>query len=253
MSNQKIKIMKTKLLLLLLCLVISIPAYCQSEKDRTTLEQVEVSPPEFTGIEGATRFLNGENANVSLLSQYMLNHVTYPEIDIESIREGKEIIRFTVQPDGSLTDFIVVNSVSPSIDQEVINAIKTTEGMWKPGYNNETIVPMEKEFSMVFKLTHTSSLISRAAARYKRGNKLLLVEKNPKRALRHFEQGLVYVPEDCPMLMLHGLSLYELGDKERACQDWNRIKALGGIEADGYLENYCEMKGYAEMKEIISK
>jgi len=253
MSNQKIKIMKTKLLLLLLCLVISVPAFSQNEKDRTTLEQVEVSPPEFTGIEGATRFLNGENANVSLLSQYMLNHVTYPEIDIESIREGKEIIRFTVHPDGSLTDFVVVNSVSPRIDQEVINAMKTTEGMWKPGYNNETIVPMEKEFSMVFKIEGTRSLQSLAASLYTRGSKLLLIKKNPKRALRHFEQGLVYVPENCPMLMLHGLSLYELGDKERACQDWNRIKALGGIDADGYLENFCEMKGYAEMTEIISK
>lgn len=253
MSNQKIKIMKTKLLLLLLCLVISIPAFSQNEKDHTTLEEVQVSPPEFTGIEGATRFLNGESTKITLLSQYMLNHVKYPDDDIRRSIEGKEIIRFTVQPDGSLTDFIVVNSVSPSIDNEVINAMKTTEGMWKPGYNNETIVPMEKEFSIVFKLAYTRSLESRAIGRYKRGNKLLLIKENPKRALRHFEQGLVYVPNDCSILMLRGLSFYELGDKERACQDWNRIKALGGIEADGWLENYCEMKGYAEMKEILNK
>ena len=245
--------MKTKLLLLLLCLVISIPAFSQNEKDHTTLEEVQVSPPEFTGIEDATHFLNGENANVSLLSRYMLNHVQYPDIDIESIREGKEIIRFTVQPDGSLTDFTVINSVSPSIDNEVINVMKSTEGMWKPGYNNETTVPMEKEFSIVFKIPGTRSLQSQSVSRYKRGSKLLLIKNNPKRALRHFEQGLVYVPENCSMLMLHGLSLYELGDKESACQDWNHIKALGGIEADGWLDNYCEMKGYAEMKEILSK
>jgi len=245
--------MKTKLLLLLLCLVISIPAFSQNEKDRTTLEQVEVSPPEFTGVEGATRFLNGENADVSLLSQYLMNHVQYPDDDIERFTEGKEIIRFIVQPDGSLTDFTVVNSVSPSIDQEVINAMKTTEGMWKPGYNNETMVPMEKEFSMVFKLAHTRSLQSQAISLYKKGNKLLWIKRNPKRALRHFEQGLVYVPEDKTMLLLHGVCLYELGDKERACQDWNRIKALGGIVVEDWLENYCEMKRYAEMKEILNK
>jgi len=80
-----------------------------------------------------------------------------------------------------------------------------------------------------------------------------LVKHKPKRALRHIEQGLVYVPESKPLLFLHGLALYELGNEDAACQDWNRVKDMGGIDADGWLENYCEMKGYAEMMEIMGE
>jgi len=242
-----------KILLLIACMVISGLVYSQDDKGHTTLKQVEVSPPEFTGINGVTGFLNKENTRSTLLSDYMKNHVQYPEIDIERINEGKVIVRFMVNPDGSLTNFTVVNSVSPSIDEEVISALKTTEGMWKPGYNNEVKVPMEKEFSMVFKITGTRDLLSKATTEFQKGNKLLLLKSNPKRALQHFEQGLVYVPESKPLLFLCGLSRYELGDKDGACKEWNRVKSLGGIEADGWLDNYCEMDGYAEMMKTIGE
>lgn len=242
-----------KFLLLILCLVISGLTYSQNEKSHATLEQVEVAPPEFVGVHNATIFLSEKTTHSSLLMNYMKNKVEYPEIDIERTNEGKEIVRFTVNPDGSLTNFTVVNSVSPSIDEEVIDALKTTDGMWKPGYNNENVVPMEKEFSMVFKIIGTNDLITRATEQFKRGNKLLLIKEKPQRALQHFDQGLVYVPESKPLLFLRGLTRYELGDKDGACQDWNRVKSLGGIEADGWLDNYCEMAGYAEMMEIVNE
>lgn len=242
-----------KILLLFICLLVSALVYSQHEKGHTELEQVEVSPPEFTGIKGSTNLLNGETSHPTLLSEYILNHVKYPETDIERNREGKEIIRFVVQPDGTLTDFTVINSVSEAIDEEVVNALKTTEGMWKPGFNNEKLVPMEKEFSMVFKLATTRDLTAQATTQYRRGNKLLLLKYKPKRALRHFEQGLVYVPKSKPLLFLRGFAQYQLGEKDAAYQDWNRVKELGGIDADGWLDNLCEMKGYAEMQEIMEE
>jgi TonB family protein len=248
----KLPIMK-KFLLVILCLAISGLTYSQNEKGRTTLEEVEVSPPEFVGVHNATIFLSEKTAHSSLLMNYIKNQVEYPEIDIKHTNEGKEIVRFTVNPDGSLANFKVVNSVSPSIDEEVIDALKTTNGMWKPGYNNETIVPMEKEFSLVFKIMETNDLMTRATVQFKRGNKLLLIKEKPQRALQHFDQGLVYVPESKPLLFLRGLSRYELGDKNGAYQDWKRVKSLGGIEADGWLENYSEMEGYAEMMKIMNE
>ena len=243
-----------KFLLLILCLAIPGLTFSQNEKGRKTLEEVEVSPPEFMGVQSATLYFNSDKTiGASLLSEYVKNRVEYPAADIEAFREGKEIVRFTVQPDGSLTNFKVVNSVSASIDSEVINALKSTDGMWKPGYNNENIVPMDKEFSMVFKLMETNDLMTKATVQFKRGNKLLLIKERPKRALQHFDQGLVYVPDSKPLLFLRGLTRYQLGDDEGACRDWNRIKSLGGIEADGWVENYCEMPGYAEMMEIINE
>lgn len=183
----------------------------------------------------------------------MKKHVVYPDFDIDHSIEGKEIIHFTINPDGSVSNFKVVNSVSPRIDEEVIDALKTTDGMWKPGYNNENVIPMEKEFSMVFKLAETRDLIERATDQFKRGNKLLLIKEKPKRALQHFNRGLVYVPESKPLLFLRGLTRYELGNKDGAYQDWTRIKSMGGIEADGWLDKYYNMEGYAEMMKTLNE
>jgi len=35
------------------------------------------------------------------------------------------------------TDFNIVNSVFDTIDNEAIRTLKTTSGMWKPGYNDD--------------------------------------------------------------------------------------------------------------------
>jgi hypothetical protein len=242
-----------KFLLFIFCLVLSGLAYSQNEKSHTTLKQVEVSPPEFIGVHNATIFLAEKTAHKTLLSEYMKSHVEYPKTDIKESNEGKEIVRFTVYPDGSLRHFQVINSVSPDIDEEVISALKTTEGMWKPGYNNENTVPMEREFSMVFKIIGTRDLQTKATIQFKRGNKLLLVKKSPKRALLHFDQGLVYMPNSTPLLFLRGLTRYELGDRAGAHQDWNRIKTLGGSEANGWLDKYYDMAGYAEMMHVVNQ
>ena len=50
-----------------------------------------------------------------------------------------------------------------------------------------------------------------------------------------------------------GMCRYELGNEDGACEDWNKIKALGGIEADYQLDNFCEMKGYAELIRMLDE
>jgi hypothetical protein len=49
-----------------------------------------------------------------------------------------------------------------------------------------------------------------------------------------------------------GYSFWQAG-KKGACQDWNRLKTLGGTAGDPYLDNFCELKGYNEMISTIQK
>ncbi len=53
------------------------------------------------------------------------------------------------------------------------------------------------------------------------------------------------------MLVLRGLTRYQLGNREGAFTDWTRVKTLGGIESNEYLENIGELKGYAEMTKFL--
>ena len=240
--------MKTKLFLLFAGLLLSAVAFSQEN-----IEEVRVSPPEFVGVKGAALLVNLPTVQLQSLNEYVVSKLQYPEGDVTDFREGKEVIQFTVQPDGTLDNFVVINSVSSAMDDEVIRALKTTDGMWKPGCNNREAVPMDKEIVVAFKLAESSSLKAQATHYFIKGNKQLLVKRNPQRALRQFDRGIVLLPNEKCLLLARGMGRYEIGDKEGACRDWNRIKALGGFESDALLDNYCEMSGYAEMLQTVNK
>ncbi len=46
--------------------------------------------------------------------------------------QGKVIVQFVVNKDGSIVDLVVVRSVHPYLDKEVFRVIKTMP-KWKPG------------------------------------------------------------------------------------------------------------------------
>ncbi|MEN8118316.1 MAG: hypothetical protein ABFS16_15120, partial [Bacteroidota bacterium] len=72
-----------------------------------------------------------------------------------------------------------------------------------------------------------------------------------KKALKHFNHGIRYCPNDKALLYIRGLCRYELGDENGARKDWNRIVDLGGIDFRKTASVLKEMKGYAEMAEIL--
>ena len=127
--------------------------------------------------------------------------------------------------------------------------------MWKPGFNDDKPSAMEKEISMVFKIEDLANNDFRDIAKhfYADGSRALFNKSNPKKALRSFDNGMVYLPNDKALLVLRGLTRFELGNKEGALRDWTRVKTLGGMESKEYLENFNSMKGYAEMINVIEK
>ncbi len=230
----------------LICMFLSIITFGQVKNEyNDEIKGVKVSPPKFIGgLELLTILNKGEFGS---FNDYMTKHFQYPEMSIEFLEEGTEVVQFVVTPQGEVTDFNIINSVSPEIDEEVIRVLKTTSKLWKPGLNNDKAVAMEKEVSIVFKLKNTTDFIKRAEKFFTKGTKMLLVKDRPKLALKNYNQAITLRPNEKCILLGRGLAKYELGDKSGACRDWNRIKVLGGFEGDVYLDNYCKMKGYPEM------
>lgn len=237
--------MKTKAISLL-CMIISIITFGQEKnKYNDEIKGVKVSPPKFIGGEDLLTILNKDE--FISFNDYMTVHFQYPEKSIEMFEEGTEVVQFVITPQGEVTDFNIINSVSPAIDEEVIRVLKTTSKLWQPGLNNEKPVSMGKEVSIVFKHKNTTDFTKRASKFYMMGAKMLLVKDRPKVALKIFNQAITLRPNEKCILLGRGMAKYELGDKSGACRDWNRIKAIGGFEGDAYLDNYCEMKGYSDM------
>lgn len=238
--------MKTKFIFLLFTIISSF-AFGQDLK--VNVPEVKVTPPKFTGIE-----IKKAETPLGILETYVRDNLQYPDRAYDYYNEGTEVVQFVITPTGEVTDFTVVNSVSLEIDDEVIRVLKTTSGMWTPGYNNDQPVAMEKEISIVFKPEGSrTDFLKTGQTYFKKGGTLLLVKDNPRKAVREYNKAFVLLPSDKSLLIMRGLAKFETGDKDGACRDWTRIKALGGNQGDVYLDSFCEMKGYAEMIKILDE
>jgi TonB family protein len=220
--------------------------------------EIQVTAPQFTGVENAT-LSQTESANL-LIRNYLKDRINYPEKAQACNIDGTEVVQFTVTADGNLADFKIINSVCTEIDQEIVGVLKNTNGMWLPGYNNGKPVDMTKEVSMVFCLDNGSSkstheiFTEKATHYFNSGNKNLFEKHNPKKALKFYSWGVNYLPYDHSLLLWRGMCRYELGDKEGAMDDWNRMTSLGcDIDMSEYITQIADLKGYNELIAILKK
>jgi TonB family protein len=242
--------MKSKVVFLFLMIL---STYTFGQDLKVDVEEVRVTPPIFVGIEKAVPKVESHGK----LESYILKEIQYPPKAIDWLKEGTEVVQFVVTPEGKLEDFKIINSLSYDIDNEVIRALKTTDGLWKPGFNNDKPVAMEHEISVVFKIGDEGVALTdfkkMGQLYFQKGGNLLLIKDKPKRALKNYDQGIVMLPNDKSLLLMRGLARYETGDKDGAMRDWKRIKALGGDQGDFFLDGLQQMKGYAELIQIFNK
>jgi len=254
-NNLKFKAMKT-IIFFFSCMMLTIIALGQDQKPN--LGEVKVTAPKFSGIENAAKMLNGRESET--INVYLSENFYYPVYkDVNP--EGTEVIQFTVTPSGELTNFVIINSVSHEIDEEMIRVLQTTNGMWIPGLNNNVPAEMTKEVSLVFYPGNNSSksvtkiFTEKATPYFINGSKILFEKQNPKKAMKNFTRGINYLPHDKSLLIMRGICRFETGDKKGAHQDWERVKTLGGfdIENDYLTENAKGLKSYDEMTSVFKK
>ncbi len=94
-------------------------------------EEKQNSEPVFVNVERMPEFQGGKEALISFLN----STVKYPLIAVENNIEGKVIVQFVVEKDGSITNVEVVKSVDPSLDREAKRVISAMP-KWNPGYQS---------------------------------------------------------------------------------------------------------------------
>lgn len=62
----------------------------------------------------------------------MSRNIKYPTKAIESKIQGRVIVQFVVNKDGSISNAKVVRSVDPDLDKEALRVINSMP-QWKPG------------------------------------------------------------------------------------------------------------------------
>lgn len=238
----------------LVCVLLATIAFGQNKTTHVKVDEIQVTPPKFTGDMNATELFYAEKS--SPINNYLANNFVCPTRAAESNKEGTEVIQFTVTASGWLTDFKVINSVSKEVDEELIKLLKQTNGMWLPGSNNEKPTAMQQEVSMMFGNYNQDEIINHFVGQSEKyfamGSANLLTEQKTKKALKYLNNSVRYTPNDKAALMLRGICYYELGKTEDAIRDWKRIVALGGIDYSLDYHELAEMKGYSEMTKILA-
>ena len=101
----------------------------------------------FDVVEQMPSFPGGQSA----LLQYLSSNIKYPVVAEENGVQGRVIVTFVVEKDGSITDVRVVKSVDPSLDKEAQRVVKSMP-KWIPGKQNGSAVRVKYTVPVTFRL-----------------------------------------------------------------------------------------------------
>ena len=110
----------------------------EEEVEEQQIFQVVEEMPEFPGGMGECMKFLGKN-------------IKYPQISQENGVQGRVIVQFVVNQDGSIVDPQVVRGVDPYLDKEALRVISMMP-KWKPGKQRGTAVRVKFTVPVMFRL-----------------------------------------------------------------------------------------------------
>ena len=116
----------------------------KSVKQENTIDTQE---PVYRSAEQMPLFPGGESA----LMNYVSSHINYPPMAAENNLQGKVIVQFIVEKDGSISEIKVVRSVDKDLDKEAVRVAGTLP-KFTPGRQNGQAVRVWYTMPVTFKL-----------------------------------------------------------------------------------------------------
>ena len=106
--------------------------------DNSQVFKVADEQPEFVG---------GQTA----LANYLGNNVVYPTVAIQNNIQGRVIVSFIIEKDGSVSNVELISGVDPLLDAEALRVVKAMPS-WNPGKINGKPVRTQYALPITFRL-----------------------------------------------------------------------------------------------------
>ncbi|SDP87185.1 outer membrane transport energization protein TonB [Mucilaginibacter sp. OK268] len=176
----------------------------------------------FTSVEKVPEFPGG----VEAFGQFLGKSIKYPKADREKGVQGRVIITFVVEKDGSLSGLKVLKGVSKTIDAEAVRVLKLSP-KWKPGIEGHKKVRVQYTVPISFTLNDVAA-------------------KPANDDINTVFTSVEQVPEFPGGLEAFGKFLatnvkYPKADREKGVQ--GRVIASFIVEVDGSLSNIVVKRG----------
>ena len=85
------------------------------------------------------------------LMGYLRDNIHYPTVAAENGVQGRVVVGFVVERDGSITDVNILRGVDPSLDREAMRVVKSMP-KWTPGKQNGSAVRVKYQVPVSFRL-----------------------------------------------------------------------------------------------------
>ena len=129
-----------------------------ADKFKAVQGQVVVKEPEpevvkpkeeeiFVAVEQQAEFPGGQAA----LMKWLSNNIRYPESAQQNDIQGRVVVKFVVEKDGSIGQATIAKGVDKDLDREAIRVVKKMP-KWQPGKNNGVAVRSYFTLPVTFKL-----------------------------------------------------------------------------------------------------
>ena len=111
-------------------------------------EHVEEEAIPFQLVEKKPMFQGGD---ANEFSKWVNSKLVYPEIAKENGVQGRVVLQFTVNPDGSVSNVKVLRGVDASLDKEAVRVVSSSP-KWTPGKQRDRAIKVTYTFPVIFQL-----------------------------------------------------------------------------------------------------
>jgi len=139
-----------KYLLLTTLLFLSLFSFGQKSNEDPPVIAVPSSDPTssvYRVVEQMPEFPGGEDS----MMKFIQRNIMYPDVERESDIQGRVVVGFVVNEDGSLSDIQVKKGVSSGIDKEALRVVKLMP-KFMPGKQQGKAVRVQFMLPILFKL-----------------------------------------------------------------------------------------------------
>lgn len=112
------------------------------------LDIVGDSPIPFQLVEEQPSFFG---CSPNGFSEWVNEHLKYPELAKEHGIQGRVMLRFTIERNGTVSEVQVLRSVDKLLDEEAIRVVSSSP-TWRPGFQRDRAVKVTYTFPVIFQL-----------------------------------------------------------------------------------------------------
>lgn len=113
-------------------------ATAPADTTKNVVYDVTETMPQFPGGQG-------------VMMKYLAANIKYPASAVKAKKQGRVIVAFVIQKDGSVTNARIVRSVDPELDAEALRIVKAMPN-WTPGTQDGKPVNVRYTIPVVFSL-----------------------------------------------------------------------------------------------------